>query len=150
MPQWYSRHQLPTPAVTDKLICANCKSNYIEQFWKIVVNIESWSRELWCVQINRAVEAWDPLKEAIPVHAWLHPWLPWLGPRLESLYPTIRFRLANALQAWHPSDGSALSLLEPWHKVASQKNPHLPLACPVSNKRKVLEIPSLRDRSDIL
>lgn len=69
------------------------------------------------VQVARAVEAWEPQAESVPLHAWLHPWLPYLGHRLESLYPTIRFRLATALQAWHPSDGSALALLSPWHRV---------------------------------
>jgi tuftelin-interacting protein 11 len=71
------------------------------------------------MQINRAVEEWQPQAESVPLHAWLHPWLPWLGPRLETLYPSIRFRLSTALQAWHPSDGSALALLSPWHKVPS-------------------------------
>ena len=53
----------------------------------------------------------------MPLHAWLHPWLPLLGPELEDLYPGIRFRLASALQQWHPSDSSALALLSPWHTV---------------------------------
>ena len=66
------------------------------------------------------MEAWEPQAESVPLHAWLHPWLPWLGPRLESLYPSIRFRLSTALQAWHPSDASALALLSPWHRVRSQ------------------------------
>ena len=73
--------------------------------------------------MSRALDAWDPLQDTIPVHAWLHPWLPWLGPRLEVLYPTIRFRLSRALQAWHPQDGSALALLLPWHKV--ELNPEI-------------------------
>ena len=45
------------------------------------------------------------------LHAWLHPWLELLGRQLEDLYPGIRFKLATALQSWHPSDGSALALL---------------------------------------
>lgn len=71
---------------------------------------------LW-VQLSRAVQAWEPREERVPLHAWLHPWLEMLGPQLEDLYPTIRFKLAAALQAWHPSDASALALLSPWHKV---------------------------------
>lgn len=70
-----------------------------------------------CMQINRAVQAWEPREEVIPLHTWLHPWLELLGRQLEDLYPTIRFKLATALQAWHPSDGSALTLLSPWHTV---------------------------------
>ena len=69
------------------------------------------------VQLSRAVQAWEPREETVPLHAWMHPWLEMLGPQLEDLYPTIRFKLAAALQAWHPSDASALALLSPWHKV---------------------------------
>ena len=69
------------------------------------------------MQINRAVQAWEPREEVIPLHTWLHPWLELLGRQLEDLYPTIRFKLATALQAWHPSDSSALTLLSPWHTV---------------------------------
>lgn len=56
-------------------------------------------------------------QETIPIHAWLHPWLPHLGPQLESFYPTIRHRLASALAAWHPADDSARLLLAPWRRV---------------------------------
>ena len=63
------------------------------------------------------MNAWEPRAETVPLHAWLHPWLPLLGPELEDLYPGIRFRLASALQQWHPSDASALALLSPWHTV---------------------------------
>ena len=51
------------------------------------------------------------------LHTWLHPWLPYLGTRMEELYPGIRFKLSTALQQWHPSDQSALALLSPWHTV---------------------------------
>ena len=69
------------------------------------------------VQLCRAVEQWEPRTETVAVHAWLHPWLPYLGPRMDELYPTIRFKLSAALQQWHPSDQSALALLRPWHTV---------------------------------
>jgi hypothetical protein len=41
-------------------------------------------------RIAAAVEAWDPTRETQPIHAWLHPWLPYLAPELVSVYPTIR------------------------------------------------------------
>ena len=71
-------------------------------------------------QLTRAVGGWEPREERVPLHAWLHPWLEALGRQLEDLYPTIRFKLAAALQAWHPSDASALALLSPWHTVRTR------------------------------
>ena len=83
----------------------------------------SWSHidtdALWCLQLARAVESWEPRSETVALHAWLHPWLPYLGSRMEDLYPSIRFKLSTALQQWHPSDQSALALLSPWHTVSS-------------------------------
>jgi len=25
------------------------------------------------------VDAWNPLTDTVPVHAWIHPWLPLMG-----------------------------------------------------------------------
>ncbi|KAJ8554027.1 hypothetical protein K7X08_024705 [Anisodus acutangulus] len=44
-------------------------------------------------KLSAAVDSWDPHRETIPVHSWLHPWLPFLGQKLESFYFTIRSRL---------------------------------------------------------
>ena len=86
-----------------------------------------------CAQVSRAVQAWEPREERIPLHAWLHPWLELLGRQLEDLYPTIRFKLASALQSWHPSDGSALALLSPWHTVRKEN----PISQRVCMKRMI-------------
>uniref|UniRef100_A0A224Z2P8 Tuftelin-interacting protein 11 n=1 Tax=Rhipicephalus zambeziensis TaxID=60191 RepID=A0A224Z2P8_9ACAR len=72
------------------------------------------------IKLQTEVEAWNPLTDTMPIHSWLHPWLPLMGLRLEPLYPPIRLKLANALSAWHPSDGSAKLILEPWRGVFSQ------------------------------
>ena len=68
-------------------------------------------------KLQAAVEGWDPRRETVPIHCWLHPWLPHLGPAMQALYPTIRYRLGAALTAWHPSDASAHAMLAPWRSV---------------------------------
>ncbi|XP_053726850.1 tuftelin-interacting protein 11 [Synchiropus splendidus] len=68
-------------------------------------------------RLQREVDNWNPLTDTVPIHSWIHPWLPLLQSRLEPLYPPIRSKLANALQRWHPSDASARLILQPWKDV---------------------------------
>jgi tuftelin-interacting protein 11 len=49
-------------------------------------------------KLRKATGDWEPRLETVPVHAWLHPWLPHLGSQLEELYPGIRHKLTIALQ----------------------------------------------------
>jgi tuftelin-interacting protein 11 len=67
--------------------------------------------------LQRGVDAWDPLTDSVPIHSWLHPWLPLMEDRLEPLYQPIRTKLAQALQNWQPSDSSAKAVLLPWKLV---------------------------------
>lgn len=46
--------------------------------------IPGWVLNVVCDQlvlprIQREVEEWNPLTDTVPIHAWLHPWLPLLG-----------------------------------------------------------------------
>lgn len=72
-------------------------------------------------RIQHEVEEWNPMTDTVPIHAWIHPWLPLLGNRLETtVYPVIRHKLSKALVSWHPSDRSAKLMLLPWHGVFSR------------------------------
>lgn len=79
-------------------------------FWKVLHH-----RAGFCSGLQ--VESWNPLTDTVPIHSWIHPWLPLMQARLEPLYSPIRQKLANALQKWHPSDSSAKLILQPWKEV---------------------------------
>lgn len=68
-------------------------------------------------KISGSVDCWDPRRETIPIHSWIHPWLPLLGDKLGNCYHTIRHRFADVIHAWHPSHMSAYDILSPWKTV---------------------------------
>lgn len=65
-------------------------------------------------KIQQEVDQWNPLLDTVPIHTWIHPWLPLMSDSLETVYQPIRMKLGHALTNWHPSDGSAKLILEPW------------------------------------
>ena len=90
------------------------------QIWSHV--IPSWMKgniqdQILLPKLQAAVEMWDPRSDLVPIHSWLHPWLPYLDNQLEIVYPTIRNKLASALKAWHPRDSSAKLILLPWKDI---------------------------------
>ncbi|KAJ8667917.1 hypothetical protein QAD02_009580 [Eretmocerus hayati] len=74
-------------------------------------------------KLTQEVEEWNPLTDTIPIHTWIHPWLPLMKHRMDTLiYPVIRSKLGSALTAWHPSDRSARLMLQPWSQVFSKSD----------------------------
>ncbi|RZB66647.1 sip1/TFIP11 interacting protein [Asbolus verrucosus] len=69
-------------------------------------------------RIQAEVNVWNPLTDTIPIHVWIHPWIPLLDTRLQAIiYPIIQEKLGAALTNWHPSDKSAKPMLKPWQRV---------------------------------
>lgn len=68
-------------------------------------------------RLSAEVESWSPRTDTVPIHLWIHPWLPLLGSQLRILWPTIRFKLSASLERWSPSDRSAHGVLKPWQQV---------------------------------
>lgn len=63
------------------------------------------------------VDSWDPRSDKMPIHLWIHPWLPILGDKLDCLWMPIRFKLSACLEIWDPRDRSACGMLKPWSSV---------------------------------
>ncbi len=79
-------------------------------------------QQLILPKLNKEVDEWNPLTDTMPIHRWMHPWLPYLKDHLEPLHAQIRQKIANALINWHPSDKSAKALIQPWQTVFPKVN----------------------------
>ena len=69
------------------------------------------------LRLKNEVNSWDPTKDMIPIHVWLHPWLPLLRDKLSTLYPDIRRKLVKVLKCWKANDRSAYQIIKPWHTI---------------------------------
>lgn len=77
--------------------------------------LDSVLEQLILPRLSTAVRNWDPLTDTVPIHIWILPWNSILGHKMEEfIFPTIREKLGNALQAWMPQDRSARAMLTPW------------------------------------
>lgn len=52
-------------------------------------------------KLKASVEDWNPCKEAVALHVWIHPWLPFMNQKLIQLYPIIIYKLLEALKVSH-------------------------------------------------
>lgn len=113
----------------------------MKQYDQIITFVQKWREVLpkWlfdhfvveCLmpKIYRQVHLWNPLADGVPIHSWIHPWLPVLMIQedgedrhylFEPIYETIRSKLASALTNWIPSDSSACRILQPWKGVFTE------------------------------
>ena len=73
-------------------------------------------------KLKAEVDGWNPRVDHVPIHSWLHLWLPLAANDMEELYPVIRYKIGMALSEWHPSDSSALNILKPWAGVFKEQH----------------------------
>ncbi|XP_039287285.1 tuftelin-interacting protein 11 [Nilaparvata lugens] len=114
------------PSIRIAVSTWNCRdySRMLElvEAWRGVIpgwTLDNIISDLIVPKLQREVDDWNPVQDTIPIHTWIHPWLPLIGTKaLEtSVFPTIRHKLSVALVNWHPSDPSARLMLTPWQGV---------------------------------
>uniref|UniRef100_A0A1B0C2L7 GCF C-terminal domain-containing protein n=1 Tax=Glossina palpalis gambiensis TaxID=67801 RepID=A0A1B0C2L7_9MUSC len=77
--------------------------------------LDSVLEQLVLPRLHVSVKSCDPLTDTAPIHIWILPWNSTLGHKIEELiYPSIRDKLGNALQALISQDRSARAMLTPW------------------------------------
>ena len=69
-------------------------------------------------RLTAELSSWQPASDATPPHHWLHPWLPLLPPPgITDLFPSLRHKLAKALEARGATDAAARAIVLPWATV---------------------------------
>ncbi|KAM0911976.1 hypothetical protein ACQ4PT_013148 [Festuca glaucescens] len=79
--------------------------------------LESTLEDVIMPKLSAAIDSWD--RENVPIHAWVHPWLPILGrTRTETLCHSVQYKLSTGiLRSWQSHDASAYAALSPWKGV---------------------------------
>uniref|UniRef100_T1L1N0 G-patch domain-containing protein n=2 Tax=Tetranychus urticae TaxID=32264 RepID=T1L1N0_TETUR len=88
--------------------------------WKALLQdwlLEYILNQLVGTRLKDEIIRWDPLNDPVPIHFWIHPWLPLMADKLEPIFAPLRQKLAAALVQWHPKDRSAKMILKPWKYV---------------------------------
>jgi tuftelin-interacting protein 11 len=127
-PYHYFVWQAWVPSVRTAVNNWNCRTcepliEFLEHWLPLVPPcvLDNIRDQLVVPRIQHEVEECNPMTDTVPVLAWIHPWLPLLGNRLETtVSPVIHHKLSKALVNWHPSDRSAKLMLLPWHGVFSR------------------------------
>ena len=73
-------------------------------------------------KISREIDNWDPRRDETLLHTWLHPWLPVLSDKMESLFIQIRHKFSTILRDWNPLDTKMHEQLSPWRQVFTAKD----------------------------
>lgn len=73
-------------------ISALCFRNWNARVWSPLVELlDTWTpllppwimnnilEQLVLPRLQSEVDAWNPLTDTLPVHSWIHPWLPLMG-----------------------------------------------------------------------
>lgn len=68
-------------------------------------------------KLTREVQDWNPSRDPVLVHTWIHPWLPHLADRMDSIFITIRHKLDVSWRKWEGRDQGPLVILTPWKEV---------------------------------
>jgi tuftelin-interacting protein 11 len=73
-------------------------------------------------RLQNTVDEWNPILEKIPICVWVHPWLLMMRDRLRTVWPSIRHKLAMAIQEWNILDRSIFVMLRPWKPIWGEED----------------------------
>lgn len=75
--------------------CRKCEPmiDFLEKWIPMIPGwiLENILQQLILPRLQHDVEEWNPLTDTLPIHTWIHPWLPLLG--ICQVYLNLRFTL---------------------------------------------------------